>query len=151
MQASRFWGIAALAAGVALSGCATNSSSSHDLLAMGNGGASAAGVGQRELSPEEKKAIVDAVAPSLRNAAAAKYKWTKFPAVVSEDSVNYCAQVDAKSPYAAYDGKQAYIVEAKVAGGRVTSAVMGLIAGGKDYAIVTKMCAKYGLNPNDAS
>ena len=119
---------------------------------MGNGGAaSAAGVGQRELSPEEKKAIVDAVAPSLRNAAAAKYKWTRFPAVVSEDSVNYCAQVDAKSPYAAYDGKQAYIVEAKVAGGRVTSAVMGLIAGGKDYAIVTKMCAKYGLNPNDAS
>ncbi len=35
--------------------------------------------------------------------------------------------------------------------GRVSSAVMGLIAGGKDFAIVTKMCAKYGLDPKNAS
>ena len=59
--------------------------------------------------------------------------------------------MDAKSPYAAYDGRQAYIVEAKVLGGKVTSATMGLIAGGKDAAIVSKMCAKYGLDPNKAS
>jgi hypothetical protein len=36
-------------------------------------------------------------------------------------------------------------------GGHVVSAVMGLIAGGKDAAIVAKMCAKYGLDPNNAS
>jgi hypothetical protein len=36
-------------------------------------------------------------------------------------------------------------------GGKVTSAAMGLIAGGKDAAIVSRMCAKYGLNPNNAS
>jgi len=113
--------------------------------------ATPAGVTQRELTPPEKKAIVDAVAPSLRSPAAAKYKWAPFPTVVTEDSANYCAIVDAQSPFAAYNGRQAYIVEAKVVGGRVTSAVMGLIAGGKDFAIVTKMCAKYGLDPNKAT
>jgi hypothetical protein len=40
---------------------------------------------------------VDAVAPSLRNPGSAKYRWAKFPTVVTEDSVNYCATVDAQS------------------------------------------------------
>ena len=60
------------------------------------------GFGQRDLTPEEKKVIVDAVAPSLRNPASAAYHWAKFPALVIADSVNYCATVDAQSPYAAY-------------------------------------------------
>ena len=51
-------------------------------------------------------------------AASAKYQWAKFPAVVTEDSVNYCATVDAQSPYPAYNGDQAYIVEAQMAGGQ---------------------------------
>ncbi len=106
---------------------------------------------QRDLTPQEKKVITDAVGPSLRNPAAAKYKWSKFPTVVTEDSVNYCATVDGQSPYAAYSGHQAYIIEAKVVGGHVTSAVMGLIAGGKDFALVRKMCAKYGLDPDRAT
>src|SRR5579862_3076551 len=106
---------------------------------------------QRDLTPEEKKAIMDAVAPSLRDPASAKYRWAKFPAVTVESSVSYCATVDAKSPYAAYDGRQAYIVEAKLSGGKVSSAIMGLITGGKDVALVAKMCAKYGLDPNKAS
>jgi hypothetical protein len=59
--------------------------------------------------------------------------------------------VDAKSPFAAYSGHQAYIVEVKVVGGRITAATMGLITGGKDVALVSKMCAKYGLNPNNAT
>ncbi|HZC56044.1 MAG TPA: hypothetical protein VE396_08355 [Xanthobacteraceae bacterium] len=113
--------------------------------------ATSAGVGQRDLTPQEKKAIVDAVAPSLRNPGSAKYRWAKIPAIVSEDSVNYCATVDAGSPYPAYNGLQAYIVEAQMSAGRVTGAVMGLIAGGKDFAIVSKMCAKYGLDPKSAS
>jgi hypothetical protein len=29
--------------------------------------------------------------------------------------------------------------------------VIGLIAGGKDVAIVNEMCAKYGLDPKNAS
>jgi hypothetical protein len=45
---------------------------------------------------------MDAIGPSLRNPASAKYRWAKFPAVVTEDSVNYCATVDAQSPYAAF-------------------------------------------------
>jgi hypothetical protein len=28
---------------------------------------------------------------------------------------------------------------------------MGLITGGKDFPLVSKMCAKYGLDPNKAS
>jgi len=114
-------------------------------------GATPAGVAMRDLTPEEKKAIIDSVAPSLRNPNAAKYKWAKFPAVVTENSVNYCATVDAGSPYPGYNGLQAYIVEANVSGGRVTGAVMGLITGGKDFALVSKMCAKYGLDPRKAS
>jgi hypothetical protein len=113
--------------------------------------ATPAGVGQRDLTPQEKKAIVDAISPSLRNPGSAKYRWAKFPAIVNEDSVNYCATVDAGSPYPAYNGTQAYIVEAQMSAGRVTGAVMGLIAGGKDFAIVSKMCAKYGLDPKSAS
>jgi hypothetical protein len=113
-------------------------------------GASSA-LGTRDLTPQEKKVITDAVGTSLRNPASAKYRWAKFPAVVTESSVNYCATVDGQSPFAAYSGHQAYIVETQVVGGRVSSAVIGLIAGGKDFALVTKMCAKYGLDPSRAS
>ena len=95
--------------------------------------------------------IMDAVAPALRNPASAKYRWANFPAVVTEASVNYCATVDAQSPHAAYNGRQAYIVKAQMSSNRVSSAVIGLVAGGKDFEIVTKMCAKYGLDPRNAN
>lgn len=149
MQGSKFNVVAAFAGSLALSACAT--ASPQDPLAGNTPASTAGGVAQRDLTPQEKKAIVDAVAPSLRDPASAKYKWAKFPTVVTEESVNYCATVDAKSPFAAYSGHQAYIVEAKVVGGHVASAVIGLIAGGKDFAIVTRMCAKYGLDPSRAS
>ena len=105
----------------------------------------------RDLTPQEKKIIVDAVAPSLKEPGAAKYKWTKFPIVPPSDEVSYCATVDAKSPYAAYSGHQAYIIDAKVVGGHITSAALGLITGGKDTAIVANMCATHGLDPNSAT
>ncbi len=147
--------IAALAVGLAVSGCATTAPQSTAPASAGTAANAASpdagGGAQRDLTPQEKKIIADAVALSLRDPASAKYRWAKFPVVVTEDSVNYCAIVNAKSPYPAYDGKQAYIVEARVVGGHVTSAVMGLIAGGKDAAIVVNMCAKYGLDPNKSS
>jgi hypothetical protein len=135
--------------GIALSGCATTST--QDAAAASSSPAPAGGGPQRDLTPQEKKAIVDSVAPSLRNPAAAKYKWSKIPTIVTENSINYCATVDAQSPYPAYSGHQAYIVEAQMSGNKVASAVMGLIAGGKDFAIVTSMCAKYGLDPKNAN
>jgi hypothetical protein len=151
LRASVFSVIAALAAGLALSACATGTTVTQSGEASNGAPRQAVSVSQRDLTPQEKKAIVDAVAPSLRNPGAAKYRWAKFPTVVTEDSVNYCATVDAQSPYAAYNGHQAYIVEAHLSGGHVSSAVMGLIAGGKDFAIVTEMCAKYGLDPKNSS
>jgi hypothetical protein len=149
LQISSFSLIAPLAVGLALSGCTTGQTP----VASGEAPPPSAGVsiGQRDLAPEEKKVIMDAVAQSLRNPGSAKYHWAKFPAVVTEGSVNYCATVDAQSPYAAYNGRQAYIVEAQMSGNRVSSAVIGLMAGGKDFAIVTNMCAKYGLDPRNAS
>jgi hypothetical protein len=105
----------------------------------------------RDLTPQEKKVIVDAIAPSLKEPGAAKYKWTKFPMVPPSDEVSYCATVDAKSPHAAYSGHQSYIVDTKVSGGHITAAVLGLIAGGKDAAIVAGMCEKHGLDPNSAT
>lgn len=148
--------IAALAAGLAVAACtsspppAPSSSSSHDILGTEGPPAPANTLGERELSAQEKKIIADAIAPSIRDAASAKYKWAKIP-ISTESSTNYCGMVNAKSPYPAYNGWQAYIVEARLVGGHVSSAVVGLIAGGKDAAIVAKMCAKYGLNPNDAT
>jgi hypothetical protein len=68
---------APLAVGLALSGCSAG-----------------------QTTAEEKKVIMDAVAQSVRNPGSAKYQWAKFPAVVTDGSVNYCATVDAQSPYA---------------------------------------------------
>jgi hypothetical protein len=146
--------IALFAAGLALAAC--TATPPGDQVAAGTTATSATPGATppsqlRELTPEEKKIIVDAVAPSLRDPVAAKYKWTKFPMVPASDEVSYCATVDAKSPYAAYNGRQAYIVDTKVSGGHITSASMGLITGGKDIPIVANMCAKHGLDPNSAS
>ena len=143
-----------MAAGLALSGCATGTTATQTPVASNEPPpppSARVSDGERELAPQEKKVIMDAINPSLRNPASAKYRWAKFPAVVNEDPVNYCATVDAQSPYAAYNGRQAYIIGATVVGGRVSSAVLGLIAGGKDFAIVANMCAKYGLDPKNSS
>ena len=107
------------------------------------------GLGQRELTPAEKKIIVNAIAPSLRDAATAQYRWPKIQNA-PDGPANYCGTVNAKSPYPAYNGRQAYIVSASLAGGKISSAVVGLIAGGKDFEIVRNMCKKYDLDP-DAS
>ena len=147
--------IAVLAASVALAACAASPPADQpaaNAAPATTPAAAATPASQlRDLTPQEKKIIVDAVAPSLKEPGAAKYKWTKFPIVPPSDEVSYCATVDAKSPYAAYSGHQAYIVDAKVAGGHITSAALGLITGGKDTAIVANMCATHGLDPNTAS
>jgi hypothetical protein len=108
----------------------------------------AANAPRRDLSAAEKKLIMDQVQYNLKDPQTAKYRWTKF-VVTSEATSNYCATVDAKSPYQPYNGRQAYIMNVTLANGQIVSATMGLIAGGKDAAIVAKTCAKYGLNPND--
>jgi len=138
-----------LAVAVILSACAANAPSAGGP-GTAAGPAPAAAIGQRDLTPAEKKIIMDAVGLSLVDPKSARYRWTKFPEMTARDSVNYCAIVDGKSPYPAYNGRQAYIVETKVLGGRVIAATMGLIAGGKDVALVAKMCAKYDLDPNKA-
>jgi hypothetical protein len=146
--------IALIAASVALAACAASPPADQPAASAAPATTAAAATPAsqlRDLTPQEKKIIVDAVAPSLKEPGAAKYKWTKFPIVPPSDEVSYCATVDAKSPYAAYSGHQAYIIDAKVAGGHITSAALGLITGGKDTAIVANMCATHGLDPNSAS
>jgi hypothetical protein len=145
--------IAFLAASLALAACATTPPGDQPSTSAAPAAAPAATPASqlRDLTPQEKKIIVDAIVPSLREPGSAKYKWTKFPIVPPSDEVSYCATVDAKSPYAAYNGHQAYIVDAKVSGGHITSAALGLIAGGKDAAIVANMCEKHGLDPNGAT
>lgn len=153
-----------LSAGLALSGCAGAGaalSANRPTAGSGNGPApggapqaatastAPAPVAERELTPREKQTIIDAVAPSLKDPKSAKYHWVKFPA--DGGTGNYCATVDAKSPYPPYDGRQAFIVAVQTTGGQVDAATMDLIAGGKDAALVSKMCAKYGLDPNQRS
>jgi hypothetical protein len=144
--------VAALAAGLALGGCASSSPSApsghataQELLGLNNM-TPASGTGLRELSPAEKEVITHAVGLSVSNPGSAQYRWPQISSS-EEGSVNYCGMVNAKSPFPAYSGWQAYIVEATVSGGRISSAVVGLIAGGKDTEIVRKMCTKYGLDP----
>jgi hypothetical protein len=134
--------------GSSSSGSSSTSSSSptsaEGLLGLNN--MTAASGQQRELTPPEKKIITDAVALMVKDGSAAQFRWPKISAV-EEGSVNYCGMVNAKSQYPAYNGWQAYIVEAQVSGGKLSSAVVGLIAGGKDVEIVRKMCKKYDLDP----
>ena len=140
-----------IAAGVALTACTGSSSPSptgqhataQDLLALNMTQATGA---QRDLTPAEKEIISHAVGLSISNPGSAQFRWPQI-STAEEGSVNYCGTVNAKSPYPAYNGWQAYIVEATVSGGHISSAVVGLIAGGKDTEIVRKMCTKYGLDP----
>jgi hypothetical protein len=104
---------------------------------------------QRNLTANEKKLIVAAVAPNLKDTAAAKYYWTKVP-IALDSSTNYCAIVNAKSPYPPYDGRQAYVVEIKARDNQIVGATMALIAGGKDAKLVANICAKSGLDPFNA-
>ena len=154
---SRSLAVVTLATAFALAACTgspsspsqSSSSTAEGLLGLNSMAPAASGAGQRELTPPEKKIITDAVALSIKDPASAQYRWPKIPAS-EEGSVNYCGMVNAKSPYPAYNGWQAYIVEATVSGGKVSSAVVGLIAGGKDVEIVRKMCKKYELELGDA-
>jgi hypothetical protein len=147
--------IAVVAASLALAACAATPPADQSAASAAPATAPAAAATPasqlRDLTPPEKKIVMDAIAPSLREPGSAKYKWAKFPMVPPSDEVSYCGIVDAKSPHAAYDGRQAYIVDTKVSGGHITSAVLGLITGGKDTAIVANMCATHGLDPNSAS
>jgi hypothetical protein len=151
-QTMRRGAFAVLAAGLALAGCATSpsgSSSGHataqDLLAL-NHIQDASGIHTRDLLPEEKQIITKAVGLSILNPNQAQFRWPQI-ANTEDGSINYCGMVNAKSSFPAYSGWQAYIVEGTITGGKMTSAVVGLIAGGKDVDIVRKMCKKYGLDP----
>ena len=146
-------GFIASAAGLLLAGCAGGSSGSghataQDLLAL-NHMQDASGIHTRDLQPEEKQIITKAVGLSIANPGSAQYRWPQI-ANTEDGAINYCGMVNAKSAYPAYSGWQAYIVEGTIAGGKLTSAVVGLIAGGKDTEIVRKMCKKYGLDPGGA-
>jgi hypothetical protein len=161
LQWERHFGFRAMlvfAAGLALVGCTgstllPSSSSSSSSTAEGLLGlhANSAGGGQglRELTLPEKKVISDAVGLSIKDPGTAQFRWPQISAA-GDGAVNYCGMVNAKSPFPAYNGWQAYIVEANVRGGKVSSAVVGLIAGGKDVEIVRKMCKKYELDPGGA-
>lgn len=148
--------IAVFAASLVLAACAANmphgdAPTGAPTAAVAPAAAASSGDAQRDLTPQEKKLITDTVSPSLKNPGAAKYRWSKFPLVPPAEDIAYCATVDAQSPYAAYNGHQAYIVDVKVTGGHITAATLGLITGGKDVSIVSGMCAEHGLDPNKAT
>lgn len=119
-----------------LSGCVTQDGSPTAL-------------GYRELAPDEKKVIADAVARVIKDPSSAKFRWAKFPASGSGD-VNYCAAVNAKSALPGYSGNQLYIAVVGTDNGKVQSAVVGAIHGGNDAHVVRNLCKRYNLNPDDA-
>ena len=139
---------AALAAMLLLAACTSvgGHATSEELLGLSHM-QDASGIRRRELLPEEKAVIMHAVGLSVLNPNTAQFRWPQI-ADTEDGPTNYCGMVNANSPYAAYSGWQAYIVEGRISGGKMTSAVVGLIAGGKDVGIVRKMCQKYGLDPN---
>jgi hypothetical protein len=148
--------IAVIAASLTLAACAGSSTSpiTSDLTpsaTTSDTAAAAASGAQRDLTADEKKVIMHAVSFSLSNPGSAKYHWTKFPVSPDSNQPAYCASVDAQSPYAAYSGHQAFIVDTQVTGGHITAATLGLVAGGKDASIVANACATHGLDPNKST
>jgi hypothetical protein len=129
----------------------TSSAGGSDTASATSPSASSSSAPSRDLTADEKKIITHAVQYSLSNPGSAKYHWAKFPTSPDSDQTAYCAWVDAQSPHAAYSGHQAYIVDVKMTGNHITSAALGLIAGGKDVSIVSSMCAEHGLDPNKSS
>ncbi len=107
-------------------------------------------LGARDLDPDEKKVISDAVGRVIKDPRSAKYRWAKFPAAAGSGDVNYCASVDAKSTLAGQSGNQLYIAVVGTEGGKVKSAVVGAIHGGGDAHVVRNLCKRYGLNPDEA-
>jgi len=108
--------------------------------------------GARELTPEEKNVIMESLSESIRDPEKAKYLWAPFPEKApANGQTNYCAAVNAKSPHAPYNGLQPYLVQVQVKNGQIVSSVVGAIAGGNDKRIVRNLCAKHGLNPDDAA
>jgi hypothetical protein len=105
----------------------------------------------RELTPDEKKVIADSLLENIREPAKAKYLWAHFPAnAPTNGQAHYCAAVNAKSPHAPYNGLQPYLVQVQISNGQIVAATVGSIAGGNDMRIVRNLCAKHGLNPDDA-
>jgi outer membrane lipoprotein SlyB len=104
----------------------------------------------RELAPEEKKIIADAVGRVVKEPTSAKFRWARFPANTGGGDVNYCASVNAKSSLPGYSGNQLYVAVVGTESGRVKSAVVGAIHGGPDAHVVRTLCKRYGLNPDDA-
>ena len=129
---------AILIAGSAVAGCVTQSDGAPSAL------------GSRDLAPDEKKVIADAVGRVVKDPASAKFHWAKFPGNAGSGDVNYCAWVNAKSDLPGYSGNQLYIAVVGAEAGRVKSAVVGAIHGGGDAHVVRSLCKRYGLNPDDA-
>lgn len=137
--------LASVVLALSVAGCVTPDGTSPAL-----GGASS-GAGGRDLAPDEKKIIADAVGRVIKEPASAKFRWAKFPANAGSGDVNYCASVNAKSALPGYSGNQLYIAVVGTDNGRVKSAVVGAIHGGSDAHVVRTLCKRYGLNPDDAA
>ena len=93
MRAKTGSAIAVFAASVALAACAASPPADQPAASAAPATTPAAATATpasqlRDLTPQEKKIIVDAVAPSLKEPGAAKYKWTKFPIVPPSDEVS---------------------------------------------------------------
>jgi hypothetical protein len=136
-MASRSAGLLAIVVASSVAGCVTPDGSAPSL-------------GGRDLAPDEKRIIADAVGRVVKEPGSAKFRWAKFPAGAGSGDVNYCASVHAKSALPGYSGTQLYIAVIGTEGGRVKSAVVGAIHGGSDAHVVRTMCKRYGLNPDDA-
>ena len=130
----------AAAAGIILSGCTASLASNTVTASMG----------PRELTADEKQVIVESLSENIREPA--KYLWAPLSAKAPVNGqARYCAAVNAKSPHTAYNGLQPYLVQVQISNGRIVSSVVGAIAGGSDMRIVRNLCAKHGLNPDDAA
>jgi len=129
---------------LSVAGCVTPDGSSPAL----SGSSSA--LSGRDLAPEEKKIIADAVGRVIKEPSSAKFRWARFSANIGSGDVNYCASVNAKSALPGYSGNQLYIAVVGTENGRVKSAVVGAIHGGSDAHVVRALCKRYGLNPDDA-
>lgn len=99
----------------------------------------------RPLTEAEKLELSRMLGRTLKDPDSAQWRWALFPKI-TDGTVHYCAQVNAKNSYGGYNGFNVFISRLEISKGKI---VTGGIVGIDDNRtpVVPELCRKQGLNP----
>jgi hypothetical protein len=138
----RILGIAALC--VALCGCASRAPTAYAEPPED------AKTARRDMTPAEKKFLMEALSKDLKDPGSAQFKWSQIPEPASPGgTVHYCATVNAKNSYGGYVGQKPFIATVNFTNNKMTSASLNILATSEAFAeqLVLDECTKHNLFP----